>query len=70
MLFRLFHFFHEEQKHYITLYFRAKYLSGEPEVREPDKCEEWRWHKWEKLWQANLFIPVKNLFGSGYNPFA
>ncbi len=62
-------FFPKEDKHYITLYLRARYLRGKPEVLEPDECEEWKWYKWEKLWQVDLFTPVKNLFGSGYNPF-
>ncbi len=62
-------FFVKEQKHYITLHIRAKYLTGEPQVMEPEKCEEWRWYKWEKLLQEDLFTPIKNLIREGYNPF-
>lgn len=61
-------FFAKENKHYVTLYIRANYLSGEPKVKEPEKCEEWKWFEWENL-PNNLFIPVKNLIKTGYNPF-
>ena len=35
--------FHEEKKHYVTLYFTADYESGELENVEPEKCSAWRW---------------------------
>lgn len=28
-----------ERKHYVTLYTRAEYIEGEPEIKEPDRCE-------------------------------
>ncbi len=61
-------FFVEEFKHNVTLYFRVRYLQGEVQNLEPDKCEEWQWFEWKKF-PNNLFIPVINLLEQGYNPF-
>lgn len=38
-------FFAESKKHYITLFFYADTFleDAPPEVREPDKCEIWKW---------------------------
>jgi len=55
--------------HYVTLFFRMGYMSGEARVLEPDKCEEWRWYAWKDLTGLNLFLPVHNLLKQGYNPF-
>src|SRR3990167_8799831 len=32
----------EAGMHYLTLFYEAGWKSGEPEVLEPNKCEEWR----------------------------
>lgn len=61
-------FFKELNKHYITLFMRTKYISGNPENLEPHKCEGWNWYEWEKM-PSNLMIPIKNLIKQGYNPF-
>jgi len=61
-------FFRKENKHYITLFLRGKYNSGELKIMEPDKCEEWKWFKWENF-PCKLFLPVRNLIKQGYNPF-
>ena len=60
--------FHPDGLHNITLFLRASYIYGEPKVIEPKHCTGWEWYSWEKLPQ-NLFLPVKNLVKSGYNPF-
>lgn len=52
-------FFRKEGKHYITLFMRANYISGEPKLMEPDRCLEWDWFSWDNL-PKNLFIPVEN----------
>lgn len=31
-------------RHYVDIAFAADWLSGEPEVREPDKVEGWAWY--------------------------
>jgi 8-oxo-dGTP diphosphatase len=30
-------------KHYVDIGMSAEWVSGEPKVMEPEKCEEWRW---------------------------
>ena len=46
-----------EGKQYITLFFIAQYIGGEPKVMEPDKCDgEWVWVDPEN--------PPKPLFGA------
>ena len=60
--------FPENDKHYVTLFFRATAAGQEPRVMEPDKCEEWRWFYWQEL-PSNLFLPVQNLIKQGYCPF-
>ena len=54
--------------HYLTLFYVADWKAGEPEVLEPNKCEEWKWSCWDSLPQP-LFISTRNLIDSGYNPF-
>jgi len=61
-------FFKEEEKHYITMLVTTDWESGEPELREPHKCEEWRWFTWDKL-PTPLFLPMQNHIVAGYNPF-
>ena len=61
-------FFCSDNKHYVTLYLRAEYVEGNPEVKEPQKCEEWNWFAWSKL-PSPLFLPVQNLIKQNYNPF-
>ncbi|MBU2562419.1 MAG: NUDIX domain-containing protein [Nanoarchaeota archaeon] len=60
-------FFEKDHKHYITLFVRAIPKKGFLQVREPHKCEEWKWFKWEEL-PENLFLPIKNLIKQKYNP--
>jgi 8-oxo-dGTP diphosphatase len=43
-----------DNKHYVNIGVEGIYQGGIPEIKEPDKCEEWRWFKLEKL-PAKLF---------------
>lgn len=54
--------FTNEQKHYVTLFCITQLGvgEGEPDNREPEKCEGWQWFDWHKLPQP-LFLPLKNL---------
>lgn len=61
-------FFQNEDKHYITISIVADYDSGDVEIKEPDKCEEWGWFEWNSLPEP-LFISTQNLLKQGYSPF-
>src|SRR6266704_3029054 len=49
--------FEAEHKHYITLWFEARYVSGEPEVRAPEEESEVGWFTLGALPQP-LFRPL------------
>lgn len=55
-----------ENKHYITIYMRADYDSGEVQNLEPEKLEKWEWFAWSEL-PRPLFIPIENLLKSGFS---
>ncbi|MCL4374707.1 NUDIX hydrolase [Patescibacteria group bacterium] len=48
--------FHQEHKHYVSVFMACDYVSGDPIAREPDKCSEWRWFPKDKL-PSPLFLP-------------
>ena len=51
-----------EGKHYVTLWFIAKWRNGKAKVLEPEKCEEWKWVTIEEFKNMKpLFLPVENL---------
>lgn len=52
--------FETEQKHYITVWFEAKYVSGEPKAQAPEEESEVGWFTWEALPQP-LFLPLQHL---------
>ncbi len=58
--------FEQEGKHYVTLFVLTQYSGGTPEVREPDRCQEWRWFQWNNL-PAPLFLPIQNLLKQGFH---
>ncbi|HLD81094.1 MAG TPA: NUDIX hydrolase [archaeon] len=60
--------FEKEGKHYVTLFVVADYDSGGVTAREPGKCGEWKWFKWDELPEP-VFLPIKNLKRKGFNPF-
>lgn len=60
--------FDKENKHYITLYMITNLEEGEPELKEPEKCEQWQWFEWSKLPEP-LFVPIQNLLKDNFNPF-
>lgn len=57
-----------EGKHYITIFMTAEYESGDLQIMEPEKCEQWSWFDWANPPQP-LFIPQQNLIKQGFNPF-
>jgi len=52
--------FEKEQKHYITLWFEAAYVAGEPKVKAPDEESEVGWFALDALPQP-LFLPLQHL---------
>lgn len=57
----------EDGKHYITLHCVADWVGGEAVICEPEKLGDWGWYEWDQLPEP-LFLPVRNLLKSGYNP--
>lgn len=53
-------------KHYVTIYMKADYLSGEPTAVDGE-FETWEWRDWDDL-PSPRFIPLENLLRSGYRP--
>lgn len=53
-------FFLDQGKHYITIIMVADWASGEPQVLEPHKCEQWAWFDLNELPQP-LFPTFGNL---------
>lgn len=58
-----------EQRHYIILFVIATDATGEPQRREPEKCDGWEWFDWHAL-PSPLFYPFNSLVASGFAPFA
>jgi 8-oxo-dGTP diphosphatase len=52
--------FEAEHQHYITIWFEAKYVSGEPKVKSPKEESEVGWFTWDALPQP-LFLPLQHL---------
>lgn len=59
--------FTDAGRHYITLYVIATDSGGAAEVREPEKCAEWAWFRWDAL-PRPLFLPIENLLRAGFSP--
>jgi 8-oxo-dGTP diphosphatase len=58
--------FEAGHKHYITLWFEAKYVSGEPQVKAPGEESNVGWFTWDALPEP-LFLPLKHLLeGENY----
>jgi 8-oxo-dGTP diphosphatase len=58
-------FFEEEKKHYVTLFVIADRTTGDPVVKEPDKCEGWDWFPWLQLPRPR-FLPIVNLLKQNF----
>ena len=59
--------FEREQKHYITVWMDAKYVSGEPQIAAPEEESEIGWFTWDALPQP-LFLPLQNLLAGQTYP--
>ena len=59
--------FKDTGKHYITLHYVCRYISGEPKVMEPDKFVQLQWMKWKDI-PKPLFLTIENLNKQGFDP--
>ncbi len=67
----------DDDRHYVTLFVVAEVLVAEAdatgvvppeaELREPDKCAEWRWCAWDAI-PTPHFLPITQLRALGYRP--
>lgn len=57
--------FKSEGKHYITIFMTCNYESGEAQIKEPEKCTDMNWFKWNDL-PRPLFLPIENLLKQGF----
>jgi 8-oxo-dGTP diphosphatase len=55
-----------EPKHFLDVAVKVDYVSGEPKVVEPDKCEGWEWFSPDELPEP-LFATVKEIVESDKN---
>jgi mutator protein MutT len=62
------HILYQEKQHWITPTFIAYYISGEPNILEPDKCEEIGWFSLDNLPQplSSLFMDVVKVYRKKY----
>lgn len=56
-----------DDQHYITVFMLVEDFDGEPELREPEKCEGWEWIRWDDL-PEQRFSPITRLIEKGYHP--
>lgn len=64
--------FLKDEKHYITIYFTAKFLWNyfDVKITEPENFLEWKWVSWDDLKNfENLFLPIQNYIKKWFNPF-
>ncbi len=59
--------FAAEALHYLTVFAVVRSVTGEPVVREPEKCEAWQWFSWQQL-PSPLFEPLQALVARGFHP--
>lgn len=56
--------FYNEHKHYVTLFMVCDWMSGEPQIIEPEKCECWQWFTFDQLPQP-LMLGVDTIKKNG-----
>ncbi|MCK9458645.1 MAG: NUDIX domain-containing protein [Proteobacteria bacterium] len=60
--------FHDEDKHYVVLFIMADWVSGEPKIMEPEKCECWEWFDWNDL-PSPLMMGIQDIVDRKLSPF-
>lgn len=59
--------FADAQRHYVTIFMAADYVSGEAELIEPEKFVEWAWFAPSEM-PKNLFPSLKSILDRGFDP--
>mgnify|MGYP002336252797 CR=1 FL=1 len=59
--------YEDEGRHYVCGFVLATAPEGEPELKEPDKMEEWRWTLWDEVPEPRFPAHVQ-LLEQGYRP--
>ena len=57
--------FEDEGEHYVTVFIIALKVSGHVKLREPDKCEGWKWFEVSAL-PSPLYMPLQALRNQGF----
>lgn len=52
-----------DTKHYVTIFMKADYIDGEPQLLEPQKCTKWEWFTLDQL-PHPLFLSFRNYIES------
>ncbi|HEU5229111.1 MAG TPA: NUDIX domain-containing protein [Ktedonobacteraceae bacterium] len=58
--------FVKEEKHYITIWIEARYVSGEACINAPREMSDINWFPWNAL-PTPLFLPIENLLAQGFS---
>lgn len=53
------HIIPEEKQHWVTSTFISKIVEGEPQIMEPEKCDEIRWFTLEEIENLRLSIATE-----------
>jgi len=52
------HILSEEKQHWVGFNYMAKIMSGTPKIMEPDKCDEMKWFRFDRM-PDKLAMPTK-----------
>jgi 8-oxo-dGTP diphosphatase len=53
--------FPDHDLHFITIFMKSNYISGEVRNLEPDKCSEVKWSTLDEVCKEPIFTPIINL---------
>ena len=59
--------YQDEGVHFVTILVACDWVAGEPEVKEPEKCERWEWVAWDQL-PSPLMLVMQHFLETGINP--
>jgi len=56
-----------DKKHYVVVFMKANWISGETKVMEPNKCQCWEWFSWDNL-PSPLLAGTQDLIDRSLSP--